>query len=171
MSRASLKRNWKALVEIVVADAGPLIALARLDLLTLPGQLFSRALLTPTVLAECLVKPDSGEGNLIQAALAAGHLQLTEAPQAAPDWSVDPGEASSIALATSQGYGLLIDDKAGRRLARHLGCSVLGTAGLLALAKRKGHLTTVRPLLSRLTESGYFLGDDVIDSVLRLCDE
>lgn len=159
------------MAEIIVADAGPLIALARLDLLDLPGRLFSRTLLTPTVLAECLARPDRDEGILIQAALAAGHLHLADAPAPDPGWSVDPGEASSIALALTEGHGLLVDDKAGRRLAQHLGCPVLGTAGLLALAKRKACLAEVRPLLSRLTRTGYFLGEDVIDRVLRLCGE
>ncbi len=109
------------MVDIVVADTGPLIALARLKLLALPGRLFARALVTPIVLGECLAKPDRGEGVLIQAALAAGHLHLSEAPVTDADGSVDPGEASSIALAMALGQGLLMDDKAGRKLARHLG--------------------------------------------------
>lgn len=159
------------MVDIVVADTGPLIALARLDLLALPGQLFERAILTPMVLSECLAKPSRGEGKLVQAALASGHFHLSEAPAIDPDWSVDPGEASSIALALAQGYGLLMDDKAGRKLAHHLDCPVLGTAGLLALAKRKGYLTRLQPLLATLTDSGYYLGHDVIENVLRLSGE
>lgn len=159
------------MVDIVVADTGPLIALARIESLALPRALFSRVLLTPVVLAECMAKPSRGEGALIQAALEAGHLQLFEAPDADPDWNIDAGEASSIALALANNFGVLIDDKAGRNLAHRLACPVLGTAGLLALAKRKGHVQKIRPLLVALTESGYFLGETVIQDALRLAGE
>lgn len=159
------------MVEVVVADTGPLIALARLELLGLPGKLFRRVLITPMVLSECVAKPDRGEGALIRAALDAGLFQLIEAPDGDPDWAIDAGEASSIALAMSQNLGVLIDDKAGRKLARHLNRPVIGTVGLLALAKRKGQLVLVRPYLDALTESGYFLGDDVVATVLRLAGE
>lgn len=159
------------MIKVVVADTGPLIALARLELLALPSALFQGVLLTPMVLSECMAKPDKGEGALIKAALDAGLFQLAEAPDADPDWTIDAGEASSIALAVEQGIGVLIDDKAGRNLARHLDYPIIGTAGLLALAKRKGHLALVHPYLAALTESGYFLGDDVVASVLRLAGE
>lgn len=159
------------MVEIVVTDTGPLIALARLDLLALPSALFGRALLTPIVLAECEAKPDRGEGIAIRAALDAGLLRLAEAPDTDPDWEIDPGEASSIALANAENAGVLIDDKAGRNLAGHLGRPIIGTAGLLVLAKRKGLITRVKPHLDALTESGYFLGQDVLANVLRLAGE
>lgn len=63
-------------VEIVVADAGPLIALARLQLLDLPIRLFHRIVITQTVLAECDAKPDRGEGAAIKAAIEAGWMAV-----------------------------------------------------------------------------------------------
>ena len=159
------------MVEIVVADTGPLIALARLDLLALPSALFGRALLTPIVLAECEAKPDRGEGVSVRAALDAGLLRLAEAPATDPEWEIDPGEASSIALAIAQNAGVLIDDKAGRNLASHLGRPIIGTAGLLVLAKRQGLVAHVKPHLVALNESGYFLGQDVLADVLQLAGE
>lgn len=45
----------------VVADAGPIIALARLDMLALPAAIFKRALVTSIVVEECLAKPSDPE--------------------------------------------------------------------------------------------------------------
>jgi predicted nucleic acid-binding protein len=42
---------------LLVADSGPLIALARLDLLELPSRLFSEALVTATVWDEVSREP------------------------------------------------------------------------------------------------------------------
>ena len=43
--------------QIVVADAGPLIALGRIDALQLLPRLFARVEVTETVVAECLARP------------------------------------------------------------------------------------------------------------------
>jgi len=161
----------KPSVEIVVADAGPLIALARLDLLALPARLFTRVLLTPTVLHECAARPDNHEIAKILAALAAGALEQVHAPLPDAAWQVDAGEASSIALAIQLDAGVLIDDKLGRELARHLARPVIGTVGLLLLAKRKGLLAELRPLLDALVASGYFLGTDLVAAALRQAGE
>ena len=159
------------MAKIVVADTGPLIALARLDLLSLPDALFDRALLTAIVLSECEAKPDHGEGVSIRAALNAGLFQLLDAPAHDPAWAIDPGEASSIALAVAQNASVLIDDKAGRNLATQIGRPIIGTGGLLILAKRKGLLARVAPCLSTLNDSGYFISQEVATDILRLAGE
>ena len=50
-----------------MADAGPLIGLARIDGLDLTPVLFAETLVTETVLAECLARPDRPEGARIPA--------------------------------------------------------------------------------------------------------
>lgn len=155
---------------LVVADTGPLIALARIGRLDLLPTLFQQVLLTPTILDECEAKPDRGEGREIRAALASKRFQLL-APGATLPLGIDPGETSAIALAQELGAGVLMDDKAGRTVAKQLGIAVIGTAGVLVLAKRRGLLPKVRPLLDALIESGYFLGSNVVNEALRLSDE
>lgn len=156
---------------LVVADAGPLIALARLELLELLPTLFQRVFVTPTVLMECEAKPDRGEGGVIRASLVAGCLELLAPREALPIWGVDPGETSAIALALEKNAGVLMDDKAGRNVAKSLGVSVIGTAGVLILAKRRGRLVEVRSHLETLLASGYFLGANVVADALRIAGE
>lgn len=156
---------------LVVADAGPLIALARLDALVLLPALFRNALVTSQVLTECSARPDRDEGRVVQAAIDAGHLLLRDPDEPAPWWGVDPGESSAMKLALDAGAGVLMDDRAGRNVARRLGLDVIGTAGLLVLAKRRGHLSCVREHLSFLVDSGYFLAPGVVAEALRLAGE
>lgn len=156
---------------LVVADAGPLIALARLDLLELLPALFQQVFLTPTVLKECEAKPDRGEGVVIRAGVDSGCLELLAPREALPIWGIDPGETSAIALALEKSAGVLMDDKAGRNVAKLLGMPVIGTAGVLVLAKRRGRLVGVRSHLETLLATGYFLGPNVVADALRMADE
>ena len=80
-----------------MADAGPLIALARLEQLALPAKLF-RVMVTSTVLAECEVKPDCDEGLAIRNAVDRRLFRLIDAPDIDCAWGIDAGEASAIAV-------------------------------------------------------------------------
>lgn len=64
-----------------------------------------------------------------------------------------------------------MDDKAGRSLAANAGVPVIGTVGVLVLAKRKGLVQKVMPLLGTLGSSGYFLSKEIIDAALAASGE
>lgn len=146
-----------------------MIALARLRHLALLSQsrVFDAVLVTATVLEECAGRHDFPENVFIREAVDNKILEIC----AAPDFSVfkqhvDAGEASAIASAVARKCGVLMDDKAGRRMATNIGIPVIGTVGVLVLAKRKGFVPLLKPLLDRLAASGYFLGKEVIAAAL-----
>jgi len=157
----------------VVVDAGPVIALARLDLLAIPGSLFGKALVTQVVLQECLPNNDHDENHAIRLALETELLEPVHwlQPAEASMWSLDPGESSAIGLAASRKAFVLVDDLAARRVARDLGLRVVGTCGLLLEARRRNLVAEVRPLVERLSESGYYLSQSLIETVCRLAGE
>ena len=66
---------------------------------------------------------------------------------------------------------MLIDDQAGRKVARELGLQVLGTAGVLLLAKRRGVVESVIPLIDEIRRQGYSLSDALVAQVRRLAGE
>ena len=166
-------KSSSASVDRIVVDAGPLIALARLHLLELPDGLFTEVLVTDIVVAECLTNPAYPEHASIQSALEQELLkrQDSEGSQPAAMWNLDAGEASTIDLAVRWGTAVLVDDLAARRVARALQLPTLGTCGLLLLAKRKGYVDELKPLVDNLINSGYFLGDRLVDRVLRMAGE
>ena len=84
-----------------------------------------------------------------------------------------PGEADVIALATELGENalVLLDDADGRRFARDQGIALLGSAGALVLAKERGAIPQVRPLLDTLRAAGLYLSDAAYRDVLMLANE
>lgn len=159
--------------KLVVADAGPLIAFARLGLLALLPQLFARVMVTDEVLGECTYRTDFAESAIIGNAVKSRWLQRCTTPVLHFELAlhVDAGEASSIAAAAAMRCGVLMDDKAGRRMARNFAVPCIGTVGVLLLAKQKHLLEALQPLLEQLTQSGYFLGDALIASALAAAGE
>ena len=157
--------------QIVVADAGPLIALGRVDSLALLSTLFAEVQVTETVLAECLARPDLADAKRVAAALSAGWLMPCPDVLPAAGGRLDPGESSAIARALEIGAGLLLDDRAAVVYARGLGLKVIGTLGILVLAKRQGKLVRVAPLIEQLRASGHYLGESVIAAALTAAGE
>ena len=89
---------------------------------------------------------------------------------------IDMGEASALVLAqqlATRGTAalLLIDEHRGRQAAQHCQVAIIGTAGLLVLAKQAGAVDKLRPLLLALRGGGYFLSDRLVEAVLAQSGE
>ena len=85
---------------------------------------------------------------------------------------INDGEAASIILAVEEDTGLIIlDDKDARKIAEKLGLKVMGTAGILLLAKKKGIIEEIKPILEEMRTSGFYLSDSIIKIVLREAGE
>ena len=154
--------------EIVLADAGPLIALSRIDALDLLPGVFGRVMITAEIREEVLPAIDYRGRDLIAGALAAGWLSCL--PKSTSDWQpgLDAGECSAIAAALQiPGCLLIIDDRAGRAEAKAHGLSVIGTAAVIGLARVQGLIPAARPLLEQLQPAGYFIHPHIVEAVLR----
>ncbi len=153
---------------LLVADSGPLIALARLNLLHVPGCYFEPAFVTTAVWDEVTRNPKP-EMDRLQEAATSGHIKVVEVltqPDSLQNAGVDVGEQTAIALALSLPATLLIDDRRARRTAQVLGVSTLGTLGLLVRARHDALIPVLRPQLQFLCDTGYFLSARLVDQVL-----
>lgn len=160
---------------VVIADAGPLIALARIDSLALLRGLFGHVCITATVRDEILPTASSfPDADLLARTLTEGWIEVVDAPQ--DEWrplnpGVDAGEASAIHMAcvwrdAGDAVLLVMDDRAARLEAQSCGITLIGTAAVIGLAKAEGLIPAARPLLDRLMQSGYFIGPSIIAAVL-----
>ena len=156
---------------IVVADAGPLIALGRLDALHLLPKLFFEIQVTATVLTECSARPDFIDAQRIERAVQLGWLKPCGGQFEGQKGRLDDGEASAITRALDIDAGLLLDDRAAVVYARSLGLKVIGTLGVLVLAKRKALIGSVSPLISQLRVGGHYLGPSAIQAALHAAGE
>ena len=173
---------------IVIADAGPLIALARIERLDLLPGLFGQVTITTQIANELLGGGSFPDSPLLTAALFQPWLATIDLKdllandlvERCSEWmnlyQIDLGEASAMVLAKlrqTQGSAplLVIDDHRGRSAAQHAGLAVIGTTGLLLLAKKLNLVSEVRPLLQALRNSGYFLSARLIEAALRQAQE
>ena len=159
---------------IVIADASPLITLARVGGLSWLEQLFTEVMVTEVVLAEVLTGRYPATEAPIRQALTAGWLQtvaIATTEPALPD--LDEGEASSIRLALSRNGPalLLIDERSGRAVAQDLGLSVAGTAAVIGMARQRDLITSARQVFADLHASDFRIAPAVIKAVLDRCGD
>jgi len=161
---------------LIVADASPLIGLARIDRLPLLQQLYQQVLVPPRVLAELEIGGDRPGARRLAGALADGWLSAAslerEKELSSFHHLLDPGEAEAILLSEEHpGCGLLVDDRRGRQVARARGIRVVGTGGVLLLAKRERLIERVGPEIDRLADAGYRLSSALRERLLALAGE
>ncbi|EIJ34857.1 DUF3368 domain-containing protein [Thiothrix nivea] len=168
---------------VVIADASPLIALARINHLHLLPQLFSEVFMTETVRQEVVSGGNFADSKPVEQAIKAGWLQVKKLPESQYKTAnqllldgLDPGEKSSILWAlelqdNGQLTRLIIDDAKGRAAARRLSLELIGSAGIIATAKRLDLIPHARPLLEQLRASGYYLSQTVVDAALKIAGE
>lgn len=166
------------MVAIVIADASPLIALARVNGIVWLQDLFGEVVVTTVVLREVLTGRFPESEAPIEKALAAGWLKTVEvelevemADPALPD--LDAGEAASIRLALARGPGslLLIDERAGRAVAQSFGIRLAGTAAVIGMARQRGLIPSAKAVFAQLHASDFRLAPAVIHAVLDHCGE
>lgn len=76
------------------------------------------------------------------------------------------GEAAAIPLAERLRATLLCDDRAGRAEARRRGVPVVGTLGVLRLAKDRGFLQRIRPIIDTMRAAGMYASDALVREIL-----
>ena len=155
------------MTRVVIADTGPLIALARVGELDLLRRLYRRIVVPPAVHNELAIDSNRPGAKVLAGVFAAGWADVVEVTEASVRLELDqllgPGEAEAIALAEQEDTRfLLIDDARGRRTARSRGVPVVGVAGVLLAAKSRGELSAVSPVLDRLSSAGYRLSPRLV---------
>ena len=162
---------------LLVADSGPLIALGRLGLLSVPQQMFAEVLVTNTVWDEVVGGRARSEHMALHEAQRQGWLMVVPDPTTVPaqfaNAMLDEGKrtALSLSLSLAPGCDVLIDERRGRLAAERAGLNVLGTLGLLVRARQLGLIGPVRPLTEGLVASGYHLGRSLVEASLASLGE
>ncbi|MBD3305680.1 DUF3368 domain-containing protein [candidate division KSB3 bacterium] len=161
---------------VVIADAGPLIGIARIGYLCLLQQLYAAVLIPPRIAEELRLSGNRPGAKAIGHAIHAGWIEIAEVTsrQNIPllDVLVDAGEAEAIRLALEhQADLLIIDDRKGRKAAKSHGIRIIGTGGVLIAAKQAGLIENVAPLLETLAAVGYRLSPELCKRILELANE
>jgi predicted nucleic acid-binding protein len=81
---------------------------------------------------------------------------------------LERGEAEVIVLAKEKGIKhVLIDEKIARQQAGIQELNVIGTLGLLLKAKKKGLLSSIKPLILNIRDNGIWIKDEIVNGILK----
>ncbi|PSB26172.1 DUF3368 domain-containing protein [Chlorogloea sp. CCALA 695] len=140
----------------VICNATPLInfaAIARLDILQAR---FEQIIIPQAVCNETTGLGFPGTQYVLQA-IASGWLQVRPVTYIASiiPSELDDGEREAIALALEIGQQrILLDEREAQQVAHKLGLQVMGTLGILLLAKNNQTIPQVRPILDHMMKVG-----------------
>ena len=156
-----------------VTNAGPLIHLSWIGHLDLLRELFEEILVPPAVRDEVLrASPDVPGVEALRSAFAAGWLTVRSIEQpaavAALAAELDRGESEAIVLMQAAGADLLLlDERRARTHARRLGLPLTGTIGLLRLARARGRVPAVAPVIEELRRRGFRMSTELLEQIRR----
>ena len=163
---------------IVVSDSTPLITLMKAGQLQVLHALFGRVLIPSTVFLE-LTSNDAyeNEAELIRTSTFIENVTVEN-----PDYvtllqratGLDRGESEAIVYADENRADiLLMDEEAGRRVARNMNLPIADSIGILIKAFQNGFLTAseVEESLCRIEKSGRYISSTLLQRVRQIINE
>jgi predicted nucleic acid-binding protein len=162
-------------LKVVVADTSPLIAISVMNLLEILPALFETIYVPTAVVGELLGDLNKSQARSIKNAFGQGYLQektVSNSEQLKLMAEIlDQGEAEAIFLAKELNSTVLIDERAGRKIAMREGVNCIGSLYCLIKAKQNHFIPDVKTRINALLSHGYFLDQSLIETVLQNCDE
>ena len=152
--------------ETWVVNASPLIVLAKvgqLALLERPGH----GLLIPEA-----VRDEVRAGGALdpaRVALDAGFGGAAIATIPDPDvleWSLGAGETAVLTLARARAAVAILDDAEARAAGRAFGIRVVGTLGVVLLARRDGRIASASQVLRAVRQAGLYIDEALLRDAL-----
>lgn len=162
---------------IVVSDTSPLSSLAIVGQLSLLQQLYGKVII-PTAVASELANTEP-EDSRVTAVLSSTWIETqsvtnrTLVEMLQNEGKLDLGESEAIALSVELNVDeLLIDERLGRREAKRLGLPIIGVLGVLVVAKGRGLISAVRPIMDDLIlQAGFRVSNRLYAEVLQAASE
>ena len=160
-------------MEKVVINTSPLIVLFKSQLIDILPKICREIIIPNAVWSEVVKagKNDLPSQQLPQIAWGK-RVDLVSISPAITAWGLDAGETEVLSFAwENKGYRAIIDDAAGRRVARTLNIPFVGTVGLLLLAKQNGIIDSMTSAIESLKNSGLWLSDDLVKYLIQQAGE
>ena len=156
-----------------VVNAAPLIFLAKIGHLDLLERLAARVIVPSGVAQEVRDGPPPDPARQWVEGRGSRLIRKTRTVSPAiAAWDLGLGESQVIHVALGQpGSEAILDDRAARECAAALGVSFRGTISVLGMAKRRGLVPALRPLLDDLVAKGFHVARPILDQALELAGE
>ena len=162
------------MTRIVIIDSSPLIGLAIVDGLQWLPAIFGTVYLPESVKWEVLPHKNAPGKTAIAHAIEIGWLTIWPEPiKPLLDIDLDAGETDciNVALGHPDKSLLIMDERAGRAVAKEKGLSVTGTAAIIGLAKKQNLIPSAKAAFELLHNSDFRISDTVINLILSSVNE
>lgn len=158
----------------VISNAGPIIALARINKLGILRGYYKKIYIPTEAYSELVIK-GKGKPGAEEIENSKWVLRKSVKDTRAVDilcLELDRGESESIILAQEMKADLiLLDDSIAREIAKSLGLGVIGSIGILVKAKKDGKIERLEPVLDELRTHDIWIGNDLYKEALILAGE
>jgi predicted nucleic acid-binding protein len=152
----------------LVLNASPLIFLAKINMIELMPGIAEKCIIPIGVMNEINQHQDEASGWLEQNT-GKFYIRSCNVPSLISAWDLGKGESEVIAYAyRHKDYVVALDDKAARSCAMILQIEVIGTLGLILMAKRKNLINDVEPYLKKLLDTGFRISNELYEHALKL---
>ncbi|MBF0274784.1 MAG: DUF3368 domain-containing protein [Nitrospinae bacterium] len=154
---------------LLVADSSSLISLSTCQALPILKELFNEIKVPESVFIE--VTQGGKKQSRELSGFLAGLVVSVDEP-IARKFSFGRGELEAMALyARLNANRLLVDDKKARKIAVENGMNIIGSLGVLLIAKEKGIIKSVSPYLHRLSRSDLYIKAELLNHIMNLANE
>lgn len=156
---------------MIFCNTTPLIALSGIGRLDLLARLFSVVHVVEAVVGECaaggpVAVPDLPSLPWVRVVVA------SEAALPGLLLSLDRGERDTLTMAKQLGADrVIIDERIGRNMAELLGLKVVGTLGVLLMAKERGLIPSFHAAVTQMQANGIYYHPTLVEKLRRLAAE
>lgn len=156
-----------------VVDSSPLIVLGKSGQLELLLKLAGELVVPVAVFREVTVRKE--ETALMAFLEKSGQLHISPDTEPHPDvlaWDLGRGESQVISLAVRQKAArVVLDDLEARRCVSSMNIRVIGSLGIVVMAKQKGLIAQAKPVIERLRQGGLYLDEGLMVKALGMVGE
>jgi len=153
---------------MIIGDSSALVALSIMDRLDLLESIFGKVYVPQAVYDEVTIsyKPQSLKlKNYLKDKIITVDLNIVQ-------MGLGQGELEAIALYKHLNSDfLLIDDRRAKKFAQLNSVNVIGSLGVMILAKERGLITLIRDDVEKLISSDVFISENLINRVLASVGE
>lgn len=159
---------------VFILNASPIILLGKAELLRTVGPLAKLWVIPEGVAAEVEVK--NADNPCFAELEYASKISREAVQQIHPlvaSWDLGKGESEvlSLAMQSDGDVKVVLDDLQARKCAKLLNIALIGSVGLLVMAKRVGLINAVKPEINKLTEVGLRIDPDLLTEVYQRIGE
>ena len=160
----------------IVANSTPLIELSKIHRLDILRDVYGKIIIPEEVYSEVVIQgkgqPGAAEVGAamwidVRAVTQKGKVMNLHANK-----RLDLGECGAIILAEEiHAQRIIIDDLAARKVAQARGLPIIGTVGVLIVAKVRGIIPNVKDILDNLKKHGTRIGPRLYQQILNAAGE